>query len=519
MTVFKRYDGTPITDFDHIHTVNDTQGKRDVLDASGTTTECVDTNSISLDYYSTILTKSITTETVGSKTINVINVNHAENLNGNIVLKANLSTTLYAGNTYIMILEPIEDANIKTNIININFGTTKPYSYKDGFCIVEDIRRPVLGYGDKKLYMYKLRPQAALQSIIINLYTVTKISNAVKPIIKLSIKTINSTNMDAIAISTPESTGFMSIEDKYKLDEINTMSNYIESKLENALFYSIQKVGMLTTGQNFNNHLKKVGPNATKLVFTNTAISSDNKSSATLVSDSNSLNAVYMYLDGDTIYVSPENDEVNIFANASCSYMFKATNLVSIDFSNFNTSNVIYMNEMFMDSSKLTTIDISNFNTSKVTDMGAMFHNCESFTSINILNFDTSNVQHTSHMFYNCNKLTTIDISNFNTPKLLNVNSMFALCPSLTTIIGLENFNTVNVTNMNYLFYSCDNLTGSITIMNSNISQYLNMFTYCSILSSAKFTVNYKEGCQTLAQNMVNTKSSNSNVVLGTLIS
>lgn len=200
-----------------------------------------------------------------------------------------------------------------------------------------------------------------------------------------------------------------------------------------------------------------------------------------------------MYLDGDTIYVSPENDEVNIFANASCSYMFKATNLVSIDFSNFNTSNVIYMNEMFMDSSKLTTIDI--------------------------LNFDTSNVQHTSHMFYNCNKLTTIDISNFNTPKLLNVNSMFALCASLTTIIGLENFNTVNVTNMNYLFYSCDNLTGSITIMNSNISQYLNMFTYCSILSSAKFTVNYKEGCQTLAQNMVNTKSSNSNVVLGTLIS
>ena len=37
----------------------------------------------------------------------------------------------------------------------------------------------------------------------------------------------------------------------------------------------------------------------------------------------------------------------------------------------------------------------------------------------------------------------------------------------------------------------------------------------CSTDDNAEFIVKYADGCQTIAQNMVNTKSSNSNVVLG----
>ena len=86
---------------------------------------------------------------------------------------------------------------------------------------------------------------------------------------------------------------------------------------------------------------------------------------------------------------------------------------------------------------------------------------------------------------------------------------------SLIMSVNLSNLNTSNVTNMTSMFQDAIWISGSITIMNPNITSYSNMFNNCSTKSGSKFTVNYKSGCQTMAQSMVNTRSSNSNVVLG----
>ena len=51
MAVFKRYDGTIIDDFEHTHVPEDTQALRDVPSAG--TTEYIDKNGITIDYYST----------------------------------------------------------------------------------------------------------------------------------------------------------------------------------------------------------------------------------------------------------------------------------------------------------------------------------------------------------------------------------------------------------------------------------------------------------------------------------
>lgn len=115
-------------------------------------------------------------------------------------------------------------------------------------------------------------------------------------------------------------------------------------------------------------------------------------------------------------------------------------------------------------------------------------------------------------------QITTVDLSKFDTSNVINMYNLFMSCRSLTSITGLENFDTSKVTNISYMFYDCIKLSGEITIMNSNIENYSNMFSYCSTKSGSKFTVNYKSGCQTVAQGMVNTKSSNSNVVLGTQV-
>ena len=48
---------------------------------------------------------------------------------------------------------------------------------------------------------------------------------------------------------------------------------------------------------------------------------------------------------------------------------YKCSLLINFNFSNFNTSNVINMNNMFYNFSSLTSLNFSNFNTSNVTNM------------------------------------------------------------------------------------------------------------------------------------------------------
>lgn len=91
----------------------------------------------------------------------------------------------------------------------------------------------------------------------------------------------------------------------------------------------------------------------------------------------------------------------------------RLTNLTSISFGNFNTSNVTDISCMFCCDS-LTSLNLSNFNTSKVTDMSYMFEDCRSLTSLNLSSFDMSRVTNTDSMLGGCSALTEI-----KTPKAI----------------------------------------------------------------------------------------------------
>ena len=196
-------------------------------------------------------------------------------------------------------------------------------------------------------------------------------------------------------------------------------------------------------------------------------------------------------------------------------YMFSdCSSLINLDISNFNTTNVTDMNYMFYNCSSLTSLDLSSFNTSNVTNMGSMFRNCSSLTSLDLSSFNTTNVTSMYFMFNNCSSLINLDISNFNTSKVTNMEYMFYNCSSLTSL-DLSNFNTANVTNMYYMFNNCSSLTTTINIMNANVTNYSSMFSNAATASGAKITVNYTSSTSTLVDNMIATKSSNSNVVKG----
>ena len=213
------------------------------------------------------------------------------------------------------------------------------------------------------------------------------------------------------------------------------------------------------------------------------------------------------------------NDNFNTLNVTNMVSMFEwCSSLTNLDLSNFNTSNVTSMSGMVRFCSSLTSLDLSSFNTGNVTSMIYMFSNCSSLTSLDLSSFNTSNVTSMYSMFDRCSSLTSLDLSNFDTTKVINMESMFNRCSSLTTL-DLSSFNTSNVTNMQWMFIYCSKLTTTINIMNADVTKYLNIFYDAATASGAKITVNYIASASSLVDKMIATKSSNSNVVKGNIIS
>lgn len=113
----------------------------------------------------------------------------------------------------------------------------------------------------------------------------------------------------------------------------------------------------------------------------------------------------------------------------------------------------------------------------------------------------------------------SIDFQNFNTFKTEIMNGMFEGLFFLESIIGLDKFDTSNVSDIEDMFCNCYALSSEITISNPNIEYYNNMFYSCSTEPNTKFTVNYiDEETKKIAEQMVATKSPESNVILGKLV-
>ena len=53
-----------------------------------------------------------------------------------------------------------------------------------------------------------------------------------------------------------------------------------------------------------------------------------------------------------------------------------------------------------------------------------MFSQCFSLKSLNLSNFDTSSVEQINNMFYNCSSLMSLDLLNFNTSQVKNMSTL-----------------------------------------------------------------------------------------------
>ena len=164
------------------------------------------------------------------------------------------------------------------------------------------------------------------------------------------------------------------------------------------------------------------------------------------------------------------------------SSMFWGISLTTLNVSHFDTSKVTDMHYMFRDTSNLTSLDLSNFDTSKVTDMHYMFASMRSVTSLNLSSFDTSQVENMESMFYYASTLTSLNLSNFDTSHVTNMLSMFASMRSLTSL-NLSSFDTSQVTNMHHMFHGMTSLT-TLNLSNFDTSQVTTMQSMFSDMSS-----------------------------------
>ena len=179
---------------------------------------------------------------------------------------------------------------------------------------------------------------------------------------------------------------------------------------------------------------------------------------------------------------------------ASCAYWFyDCSRMTSCDVTNWDTSKVTNMNDMFEGCSSLTTLDVSNFDTSNVTSMSSMFYNCKSLATLDVSRFDTSKVTNMKSMFDFCTSLVSLDASSWNTSKVANMNRMFYNCSSLTAL-DVSSWDTSKVTDMSFMFYSCGKLASlnASSFNVSSVTKMSSMFRYCSKLQEVSFGAGWK---------------------------
>lgn len=210
--------------------------------------------------------------------------------------------------------------------------------------------------------------------------------------------------------------------------------------------------------------------------------------------------------------------------NAStCSFMFVDINVSEIDLTEFDTTNIVDMDYMFLEAAlgdrfslgsptnaqantpdrniltlntegvtsmsgmfkdcKVKHLDLNSLRTHNVTDFSDMFCSCNNLIDLNVDGFDTSNAEDFHGMFQGCIKLTQLNVKHFNVDNVLHMSCLFSKCLRLK-VIDLESWHFSQVSDANEMFVYCEKLEKIIANFNFKmIKEMAFMFCYCTKLS------------------------------------
>ena len=158
--------------------------------------------------------------------------------------------------------------------------------------------------------------------------------------------------------------------------------------------------------------------------------------------------------------------------------MFRDTTVVSVDFTDFDTSNVTIMNCLFYSCGRLKTVNFAGVDTHNVKNMAAMFAQCKRLNYLDLSQLNTSNVNDMSGMFMD----TTIGELDLSVLDVSKVQKMFRMFESAVILnLNLSGWNTASLEDASYMFLSAKIPNISITNFNiSNTNSLFGMFSHCS---------------------------------------
>ena len=266
-----------------------------------------------------------------------------------------------------------------------------------------------------------------------------------------------------------------------KLNSSLKPGNYENKLIISVVSNPYTPKAIMTEGPDFNAKLKALETATNKIEhFKKSPVAPAASMNAVNIDDDESECEIKLWLDptDKTAYYYTEPGKV--YLNKKSNEMFfsksdeqKIKNILEIDLSNFDTSEVTNMGGMFYGMSNLTTLNVSHFDTSKVTDMSLMFHGMRDLSALNLSSFNTSQVTDMHNMFYGTSNLTTLNVSNFDTSKVTDMGLMFYGMRDLSAL-NLSSFNTSQVTDMHNMFYGTSNLT-TLNVSNFNTSKVTDM--------------------------------------------
>ena len=191
----------------------------------------------------------------------------------------------------------------------------------------------------------------------------------------------------------------------------------------------------------------------------------------------------------------------------STAYWFYGANYMSYgDFTNLDTSDVTTMRNMFDGAGNnssvntFTLIGLNNWKTEKVTIMQSMFYNAG----------------------YYAKEWSIGDLSNWKTEKVTNMQTMFYQA-GYNASTNLDSIGSLDIyaTNIYRMFYNARYMKATLNIYSnpaSGSSGYQEAFRNAANQTGSLITVNYSSATTNI-DNIIATKSSNSIVVKGSLLS
>ncbi|OQJ70917.1 hypothetical protein BMS77_08125 [Leuconostoc pseudomesenteroides] len=137
-------------------------------------------------------------------------------------------------------------------------------------------------------------------------------------------------------------------------------------------------------------------------------------------------------------------------------FMFYGSRLMTLNLANWGVGRTAYsvsMGYMFAACGDIN-LNLTNFKTSNVIAMECMFGESR-LTSLDLSDRDVTKVQYFGRMFYNATNLTSLNLSTWGVGRTATdvyMYQMFSGTSSLTNL-NLTNFKTTNVTDMRHMFY------------------------------------------------------------------